>query len=327
MRRFCVAPMLDWTDRYCRYFLRLLSRHALLYTEMVTSAALQHGDIRRHLEFDPREQPVALQLGGSNPRELAVGARLAASYGYAEVNFNCGCPSARVQAGRFGACLMKESRLVRDCMAAMKHATDIPVTIKHRLGVDDCDGYSQLVDFVGTLAAAGCTTFIIHARKAWLNGLSPKQNRDIPPLRHDHVYRIKRDFPDLEIILNGGINELAEAGHHLRSVDGVMVGRAAYHNPYLLADVDRVLFDDHHPVPSRSEVLDQYAAFCAAQISARGIRFSHLSRHVLGLFQGQPGARQFRRQLSENAHRPDAGIQLLQDAVDAMRSDPASVAA
>lgn len=316
--RFCIAPMMEWTDRYCRYFFRLLTKHSLLYTEMVTAAAIVHGDARRILDFDDREHPIALQLGGSSPQELAASVRIAEPFGYDEINLNCGCPSDRVQAGRFGACLMAEPALVANCVCAMQDATDVPITIKIRLGIDERDSYPELVNFIGTIAETGCRTFIVHARKAWLQGLSPKQNRDIPPLLYDWVYRLKQDFPDLEIVLNGGITSLGAAMEHLVQADGVMVGREAYQNPYFLAEVDRLIFTDPSPRPSRREALEQFAVFCAAHMAAGEVRLGHLSRHVLGLFQGQPGARRFRRHISTNAHRPNAGIEVLQEAIEAM---------
>ncbi|WFP52068.1 tRNA dihydrouridine(20/20a) synthase DusA [Methylomonas sp. EFPC3] len=240
--RFSVAPMLDWTDRHCRYFHRLLSRHALLYSEMVTTGAILQGNAERHLQRDAAEHPVALQLGGSNPRELAQCARIGAGYGYAEINLNVGCPSDRVQNGRFGACLMAEPQLVADCVAAMRDAVSIPVTVKSRIGIDDRDSYTELVDFIATVARAGCKTFIVHARKAWLSGLSPKENREIPPLRYGVVFQLKQDFPELEIVINGGINTLDTAEALLSQVDGVMLGREVYHNPFLLVQVDARIF-------------------------------------------------------------------------------------
>lgn len=309
-RRFAVAPMLDWTDRHCRYFLRLISRHALLYTEMVTTAAILHGDRARHLDYNAFEQPLALQLGGSDPQELAECSAIATDYGYDEINLNVGCPSDRVQEGRFGACLMLEPERVGDCIAAMRAKTPLPVTVKTRLGVDEHDSYEFLRRFIELVSAAGCQTFILHARKAWLHGLSPKENREIPPLLYARVYRIKQDFPQLEIIINGGITDLNQASEHLRHVDGVMVGREAYHNPYLLAEVDRLIFADHHPIPSRTEIIQSYLPYIERQLRD-GCRLNHLSRHILGLYQGVPGARAWRRHLSERAHRPDAGIEII----------------
>lgn len=318
-RRFSVAPMLDWTDRHCRYFLRLLSRHTLLYTEMVTTGALLHGDVARHLIFDESEHPVAVQLGGSEPAELAQCARLAEEFGYDEVNLNVGCPSDRVQSGAFGACLMAEPQRVADGVAAMRDAVSIPVTVKHRIGIDARDSYPELVDFVGTVAEAGCEAFIVHARKAWLSGLSPKENRDVPPLRYGVVGQLKRDFPDQAFILNGGILDLDSAQQHLQTVDGVMLGRAAYHDPYLLADVDRRIFADPHPIPSRAEVVEAFIPYVEAQLAA-GRRLNNLTRHILGLFQGVPGARHWRRYLSEHAHLKEAGVEILRAAIPAIRA-------
>ena len=305
MHRFCTAPMLDWTDRYCRYFYRLMSEHAFLYSEMVTTAALIHGDRERLLGFDPVENPVALQLGGSDPRALAVCAKMAEDYGYDEVNLNVGCPSDRVQNGRFGACLMAEPEWVADCVGAMAQAVSIPVTIKSRIGIDNRDSYDQLARFVQTVAASGCQTFIIHARKAWLKGLSPKQNREVPPLRYDVVYRIKQDFPDLEIILNGGVDSLQQAQEILERVDGVMLGRGIYHNPYLLSEVDNRFFADDHPVKSRQELVESLLPYVAGQL-AQGVRLQNIARHILGLFHGIPGARAWRSYISEHTHRKGA---------------------
>jgi tRNA-dihydrouridine synthase A len=305
--------MMDWTDRHDRYFLRLISRHAVLYTEMVTTGALLHGDVHRLLRFDPFEHPVALQVGGSEPAEMAAAARLGADAGYDEININVGCPSERVQRGAFGACLMAEPELVGDCVAAMQAAVDVPVTVKARIGIDDRDSYEELAHFVGVMREAGCTTLILHARKAWLKGLSPKENREVPPLQYDRVYAIKRDFPDLEIVVNGGIRTLDECEGHLQHVDGVMVGREAYHNPYLLAEVDRRLYGDPHPVPSRHEVLEGFYPYVAKELEA-GVQLGHMTRHILGLFQGLPGARKWRRHLSENAHRPGADLETLRAA-------------
>ncbi|MEJ2419708.1 MAG: tRNA dihydrouridine(20/20a) synthase DusA [Exilibacterium sp.] len=313
-RRFCVAPMMDWSDRHCRYLWRLISRHALLYTEMVTTAALIHGDRERFLRYRACEHPLALQLGGSDPNALAQCARMAQEWGYDEVNLNCGCPSDRVQSGKIGACLMAEPALVADAVKGMREAVSIPVTIKHRIGIDDMDDFSGLVNFVGTVAEAGCETFIVHARKAWLKGLSPKENREVPPLQYELVYRLKQEFPHLEIILNGGITTLEQCHRHLRHVDGVMVGREAYSNPYLLSQVDVQFYSDPRPAPSREQVLRSFAAYCGTECQ-RGTRLNHMSRHVLGLFQGVPGARRFRRHISEFAHRPDADIDILFEAM------------
>jgi tRNA-dihydrouridine synthase A len=319
-RRFCVAPMMDWTDRHDRFFLRLISRHAVLYTEMVTTGALLHGDAARFLAFDPAEHPLALQLGGSDAGELATCARMAEAAGYDEVNLNVGCPSDRVQSGRFGACLMAEPALVADCVEAMRSAVSLPVTVKTRIGIDEHDSYEALGAFVSSVAHAGCRTFIVHARKAWLQGLSPKQNREIPPLRYEVVYRLKRDFPALEIVLNGGVKDLGAGLAHLAHVDGVMMGREAYHNPYLLAEVDRLYYGDPHPVPARQAVLEALIPYVESQLAA-GVALSHMARHILGLFQGQPGARAWRRHLSEHAHRPGAGIEVLRQAAAVVSSE------
>ena len=305
--------MLDWTDRHCRYFHRLLTKKSVLYTEMVTTGALLHGDPERHLRFNREEHPVALQLGGSEPQEMAACARLAASYGYDEVNINVGCPSERVQKGAFGACLMAEPDLIAECVSAMQAAVNIPVTVKNRIGIDDQDDYAGLHHFVSTVSQAGCQTFIIHARKAWLKGLSPKENREIPPLRYDLVYEIKQAFPHLEIIINGGITTLEQCQQHLQHVDGVMVGREAYHNPWLLAQVDSALYGVDDPFQDRKAVLEAFLAYVQAQ-QAEGVALNHMSRHILGLFQGVPGARAFRRLISENAHKQNAGVELLRDA-------------
>jgi tRNA-dihydrouridine synthase A len=313
--RFSVAPMLDWTDRHCRYFHRLLSRHSLLYSEMVTTGAILYGNRQAHLQFDPAEHPVALQLGGSNPAELAVCAKIAEDFGYDEINLNIGCPSPRVQNGSFGACLMAEPELVAECIAAMSQAVGIPVTVKSRIGIDDRDAYAELVDFIATVAASGCDTFIVHARKALLSGLSPKQNRDIPPLRYDVVLQLKKDFPHLNISINGGITTLDTAIELLNSVDGVMLGREAYHNPYLLAEVDGRIFNDHHPVLSRQEVMMALLPYIEAQLQ-QGTRLHCMSRHYLGLFHGCEGARAWRRHLSENATKRGADQRILLEALE-----------
>ncbi len=312
--RFCVAPMMDWTDRHCRYFHRLLSRHARLYTEMVTSSALLHGRWQRLLHFDPAEQPVALQLGGSEPQALAHCARMGADYGYAEINLNVGCPSDRVRTGRFGACLMAEPERVAACISAMRAAVHIPVTVKTRIGIDQRDSYTELVDFIGQVAEAGCDVFIVHARKAWLQGLSPKQNREIPPLDYARVYRLKRDFPQLGIVINGGISDVQQASEHLRQVDGVMLGRAAYQQPYLLAEVDQRLFGSSRPIPQRQEVLAELIPYLQRQ-SDQGVALKCMTRHILGLYQGQSGARRWRRHLSEHAHRPEASPSIVLEAI------------
>ncbi len=324
--RFCVAPMLDWSDRHCRYFWRLLTRHARLYTEMVTTGALIHGARERYLQFDPLEHPLALQLGGSDPAEMASCTRWAEHAGFDEVNINCGCPSDRVQSGMFGACLMTQPRKVADCVAAMRDVSDIPVTVKHRIGIDDMESYEQLLDFVATIAEAGCETFIVHARKAWLQGLSPKENREIPPLNYPWVYRLKDELPQLTIVINGGIQRLDDCAEHLTRVDGVMVGREAYQNPWLLAAVDRQLFGSEQPGPdSPDAVLRALLPYVEDQLT-KGAHLNHITRHLMGLYQGVPGARKFRRHLSENAHRPGAGIEVLEQAMALVREATAQAA-
>jgi tRNA-dihydrouridine synthase A len=309
-RRLAVAPMLDWTDRHCRYFLRLITRRTLLYTEMVSTGALIHGDQDRHLRFDPAEHPIALQLGGSEPNDLARCARLGQDWGYDEVNLNCGCPSDRVQNGRFGACLMAEPALVADCMAAIKAAVTIPVTVKSRIGIDDRDSYQELVEFVGAVVEAGCDALIVHARKAWLQGLSPRENREVPPLRYDIVARLKVDFPGLTIAINGGVQTLEAVASFLTHLDGVMIGRAAYEDPWVLAGADQRIFGESWPQPTRHQVLEQFLPYVAHELAA-GVPLGAMSRHILGLFHGQPGARAWRRHISEQAHRPGAGMGVL----------------
>ncbi len=312
--------MMDYSDRHYRYFLRLLSRHARLYTEMVTTGAILHGDREYLLGFSPAEHPIALQLGGSVPADLAQAARIGADFGYDEINLNVGCPSDRVQTGRFGACLMAEPQLVAEGVAAMRAAVTVPVTVKTRIGIDERDSYEELCHFVSTVASAGCDTFVIHARKAWLQGLSPKQNREIPPLRYDVAYQLKRDFPRLSIIINGGILSLESATQHLPQVDGVMLGRAAIHDTYVAAHADRLLFGDEHPVPSRAELALSYIPYIEQQL-ALGFRLSTMTRHLLSLFHGQPGARAWRRYLSENAPRLGVGSEVVRAAVAIMGLD------
>lgn len=320
-RRFTLAPMMEWSTSDCRTFWRLLTQKAVLYTEMVTTGALLHGDKKRFLDYNACEHPLALQLGGSDPRDLAECAKIAEDWGYDEVNLNCGCPSDRVQNGMIGACLMAEPELVAECIATMQNAVRIPVTVKHRIGIDDMDDYEGLVKFVSTIAATGCDTFIVHARKAWLKGLSPKENREIPPLQYEKVYQLKQAFPQLTIIINGGITTLEQSETLLTQVDGVMIGREAYSNPYLLAEVDQRIYGVSRPIPSRNEVMEQFMDYCEAQL-AKGARLNHLTRHILGLYQGLPGARQFRRVISEQAHKPGAGIQVLQEALKAVNEVP-----
>ncbi len=316
---FCVAPMMDWSDRHCRYFHRLLTRHALLYTEMVTADAVIHGHRERLLGFSKDEHPIALQLGGSDPAKLAAAAAIGADAGYDEINLNVGCPSDRVQEGRFGACLMAEPELVATCVSAMRAAVQIPVTIKCRIGIDDQDSEGDFQRFIDVVAGAGCETFIVHARKAWLQGLSPKQNREIPPLDYERVYRVKAARPDLEIIINGGIDTLEACEEHLRYVDGVMLGRAAYHTPALLAEVDRVIFDSVAPAPVRADVLSALIPYARHHI-AQGGRLSNITRHILGLYHGRPRGKQFRRFLSEEATKPGAGADVLAKAIELMEA-------
>ena len=318
-RLFAIAPMMDWSDRHCRYFWRLLTRQALLYTEMVTTGALIHGDRERFLRFSPEEQPLALQLGGSEPADLARCAAWAQEWGYREVNLNCGCPSDRVQSGMFGACLMGHPQLVARCVAAMREACTLPVTVKHRIGIDGMETYNELVDFVGTVAEAGCGVFIVHARKAWLQGLSPKENREIPPLHYPWVYRLKQDFPALQIVINGGIRSIDECRRHLQQVDGVMVGREAYQNPWMLAEVDAAIFGMDKPALSRDDVIAGLLPYVERQLEG-GAHLNHITRHILGLYQGVPGARKFRRHLSENAWRKGAGIDVLRGAYEQVQN-------
>ena len=306
-RRLSVAPMMDWTDRHCRTFHRQISRHTWLYTEMVTTGALLYGDVARHLDFNEEEHPVALQLGGSEPADLAKSAKLGEQWGYDEINLNCGCPSERVQKGAFGACLMAEPQLVADCVKAMRDAVSIDVTIKHRIGIDQRESYDFVRDFVGTIAQAGCRTFIVHARNAILKGLSPKENREIPPLNYDFAYQLKRDFPHLEIIVNGGIKTEAEIDLHLQHLDGVMIGREAYHNPYLMAAFDARYYSDATTAKTRAQVLDAMLPYIHAQLERHGkqrgsggLKLNSITRHMLGLMAGMPGARAFRQVLSDS---------------------------
>ncbi|MFG0451624.1 tRNA dihydrouridine(20/20a) synthase DusA [Shewanella sp. YQ_9] len=316
--RFSVAPMLDWTDRHYRYFARLMSSQTLLYTEMVTTGAILHGK-GDYLAYNQEEHPLALQLGGSNVEDLARCAEIAQQRGYDEVNLNVGCPSDRVQNGRFGACLMEEPELVAHCVDAMRQKVDIPVTVKTRIGIDDKDSYEFLCDFITKVSAAGCDTFIVHARKAWLQGLSPKENREIPPLDYPRVYQLKQDFPGLHISINGGIKSFEEMHTHLAQLDGVMVGREAYQNPYLLAEVDQKIFGLDSQVMSRDQVVDAMLPYVEAHLQSGG-RLNHISRHMTGLYQGIPGSRSWRRHLSENAHKPGAGIEVLLKAREMMHS-------
>ncbi|MGB0920945.1 MAG: tRNA dihydrouridine(20/20a) synthase DusA [Alphaproteobacteria bacterium] len=312
-RRFSVAPMMDWTDRHCRYFHRLITRHALLYTEMVTANAVIHGDRERLLGFDAAEHPLALQLGGSEPQALAEAARIGAGYGYDEINLNVGCPSDRVQSGCFGAALMAQPDLVARCVEAMQQAVDIPVTVKCRIGIDDQDEDADFRNFIETVTGAGITSFAVHARKAWLSGLSPAQNRDVPPLNYQRVYDLKQARPDLEIVINGGVPDLAAAQDHLSYVDGVMLGRAAYKTPWMLADVDQRFFGHVH-VPDRQQVIDSMVEYAARMNRDRGTPVKSIARHMVGLFQGERGARAYRRALSDHVHLAEAGAQALRNA-------------
>lgn len=320
-RRFTAAPMMEWSDTHCRSFWRLLTKEAVLYSEMVTTGALIHGDRKRFLDFNACENPLALQLGGSDPAALAECAKMAEDWGYDEVNLNCGCPSDRVQNNMIGACLMAEPKLVADCMAAMQDAVKIPVTIKHRIGIDDMEDYEGMVNFVETVAETGCKTFIVHARKAWLKGLSPKENREIPPLQYDKVVQLKKDFPHLEVIINGGITTLEQSLTLLQDVDGVMLGREIYQNPYLLAEVDQKIYGIDKPVVSREEVMEGFIAYATDQI-AKGIRINYMTRHILGLYQGLAGSRKFRRVISEQAYKPNAGIEVIKAALGVLNELP-----
>ncbi|MBK5145118.1 tRNA dihydrouridine(20/20a) synthase DusA [Budviciaceae bacterium BWR-B9] len=314
MQRFSVAPMLDWTDRHCRYFHRLLSGQTLLYTEMVTTGAILFGK-GDYLAYSQQEQPVALQLGGSEPQALAECAKRAEALGYNEINLNAGCPSDRVQNGRFGACLMAEPELVAECVSAMKQAVSIPVTVKTRIGIDDSDNYEFLQRFITIVSEqGGCDNFTLHARKAWLSGLSPKENREIPPLDYSRVYLVKQEFPHLTIAINGGIKTLEEVKEHLQHVDGVMMGREAYQNPGILAQVDREIFGIERELPQGAEVVEAMYPYIEQELS-KGTYLGHITRHMLGLFQGIPGARQFRRHLSENAHKAGADVEVLRQAL------------
>jgi tRNA-dihydrouridine synthase A len=314
-RRLSVAPMMDWTDRHQRVFMRGLTKETLLYTEMVVAPAIIFGKDGpgRFLDFNEIEHPIALQLGGSDPAQLAQCSKIAEEWGYDEVNLNCGCPSDRVSAGRFGACLMAEPDLVADCIKAMQDACDLPVTVKHRIGIDDLDSYDLLCTFIDKVAQTGCETFIIHARKAWLKGLSPKQNREVPPLRHDIVHEIKKDFPHLEIILNGGIQTLEEAASHLDKVDGVMIGRAAYETPYIMANADQLIFGSDAPIVDRFSALEQFMPYVEKQV-ANDVYVRHMAKHLFGLFQGLRGAKAWRRSLSETMFQDNAPADIIREA-------------
>jgi len=314
--RLAVAPMMDWTDRHCRYFMRLLSPSAFLYTEMVTAAAIVHGDSAELLKFDESEHPIALQVGGSDVAWMTESAIAAANFSYDEININVGCPSDRVQSGQFGACLMESPEVVADCVASMQNAVDVPVTIKTRIGIDDKDSYEFLRSFIEPLIEVGCRKFVVHARIAILDGLSPKDNRTVPPLNYERVYQLKRDYPELEIILNGGVQTLDQVDDMLAQVDGVMIGRQAYHHPYFLAELEQHLDSDYTP-PERRFIVEQMISYIEQQL-AEGEKLGRITRHMLGLFAGQPGARAWRRYLSENSYSDGAGIDVVIDALDAM---------
>lgn len=313
---FSIAPMMEWTDKHCRFFHRQITSHARLYTEMVTADAIIHGDRAHLLGYNESEQPVALQLGGSDPAGLKQATKIADDYNYDEYNLNIGCPSDRVQSGRFGACLMQEPELVRDCISAMQEATQKPVTVKCRIGVDEMDDDEGLEHFVNVVRTAGTKTFIIHARKAWLKGLSPKQNREVPPLNYQRVYRLKQQFPDLSIIINGGIETLAQTKQHLSHVDGVMMGRAAYQTPYILADLDKQLFDKAAPVQTRQQIITKMIPYIEESLK-QGTRLHQITRHMLGLYHREPGARTYRRILSTKANQEGAGVEVLLEASEA----------
>lgn len=321
-RTISVAPMLDWTDRHCRYFHRLISRHTWLYTEMVTTGALLFGDVARHLDFSEEEHPIALQLGGNEPGDLAQCARLGEKWGYDEINLNCGCPSERVQKGAFGACLMSESTLVANCVKAMQDAVSIDVTVKHRIGIDKNESYDFVRDFIGEVAEAGCKTFIVHARNAILKGLSPRENREIPPLRYEVVYQLKKDFPELEILLNGGIETADEVGEHIKHVDGVMIGRAAYHYPYRMAEFDARFYDDPTTATTPADVVKAMMPYIEKQLSlygSKGLKMHGITRHMLGLMTGLPGARRFRQILSDPTKLASGNPAVLLEALAAVR--------
>lgn len=317
-RLISVAPMMEWTDRHDRYFLRLIAPEIFLYTEMVTTGALLHGDYQRFLSFNPEEHPLALQLGGSEPSKLGQCAKMGEEFGYDEINLNVGCPSDRVKSGRFGACLMLDPALVADCVSAMVASVKVPVTVKCRIGVDDQDSFEALTHFIQTVSNAGCTIFIIHARKAWLNGLSPKQNREIPPLQYDVVKKIKQDFPHLTIILNGGIKTLSDIDAHLPFVDGIMIGREAYSNPYFLAEIHNKYYAGEKAL-SRDQVIERLIPYVDQELQTN-TKLSNITRHILGLYQSQQGARLWRRHLSENAHKPGATSEIIKEALEGVKA-------
>ena len=313
-RRFCIAPMMDWTDRHDRVFLRKFSKKILLYTEMVTSASLEYGDADYLLRYNDEEHPVALQVGGSKIKELIHSSVLGEKVGFDEINLNVGCPSDRVKSGNFGACLMAKPKLVADCVKAMIDSVNIPVTLKCRTGIDNLDSQSQLLEIIGSISEVGCKTFIIHARKAILSGLTPKQNREIPPLNYHRVFSVKETFPELEVIINGGITNLTDAKSFLTKVDGVMVGREAYQNPFFLEKVDELIFDSSPTNKNRVDYLKSYIPYIETELQ-RGTPLKHMTRHILGLFKGQRGGKQFRRHLSENSHKEEAGVEVVNDAL------------
>ena len=323
---FSVAPMMDWTDRHCRFFHRQLSSHALLYTEMVTEQAVRHGDQQKLLGFDQAEQPVALQLGGSNPAGLAEAAKIGEDFGYVEINMNVGCPSDRVQGGHFGACLMAEPQLVADCVSAMRATVKIPVTVKCRIGIDDQDEEQALQSFVETVAKAGCSTFIVHARKAWLQGLSPKENREVPPLNYDRVHRLKTSMPHLHISLNGGLVNIENEMHHLETLDGLMFGREAYHNPWVLTQVDPIFGATASPVKSRREAVETMFPYIEKHLSD-GLPLQRITRHMLGLYHAQPGGRMWRQVLSTEGCKVRAGVEVVQEALNVVEAQAARQAA
>ena len=318
-RRLSIAPMMDHTDKHFRYFMRLLSKHAVLYTEMITTGAIIHGDRKRFLDYNSIEHPLAIQLGGNNPKDLAECAHIAEAEGYDEVNLNIGCPSDRVQNGQFGACLMGNRQLVADCVDTIKGTVKIPVTIKTRIGIDDQDSYDFLHDFVDTTKQVGCDTYIIHARKAFLEGLSPKENRDIPPLHYDRVHQVKKDFPDLNITINGGFTKIEQITSQLQHVDGVMVGRASYQNPFMLAEADNIIFEKDRSLINRYEILQQFRNYAEKQ-TRQGVHIKNMTRHVIGLYQGQPGARRYRQLLSDSKPTDKTNIAFLDKVLEAVRA-------
>ncbi|OGT30733.1 MAG: tRNA dihydrouridine(20/20a) synthase DusA [Gammaproteobacteria bacterium RIFCSPHIGHO2_12_FULL_35_23] len=316
-RKISIAPMLDWSDRHYRFFVRLLSKEVLVYTEMITTGAILHNDLKRFLYFHPVEHPIALQLGGSVPKELMECSKIAEQFGYDEINLNVGCPSGRVQSGRFGACLMAYPGLVADCIAAMNSVVSIPVTVKTRIGIDDRDSYEDLTNFVKTVASAGCKIFIIHARKAWLKGLNPKENREIPPLQYEVVQQLKKDFPALQIIVNGGIKSLTAITEHLTYADGVMIGRQAYYHPYFIAQIEQAFFTGKL-IPSKHEVIKSFLPYIEAALNS-GVNLQSITKSILGFYSGEPGARAWRRYLSEHTYKKGAGVNIIEEALKLLR--------